>query len=277
MTWSICPTSCTLYSGVAIWNSGANDYNQDYTDKEDTRAGYVMGEFNIGSSLTLVPGARYQEERTDISAYHIRYNSGNATGLDGVAPKLVDTKRDNPYRYPSVNAKYKASENIQVMAAVYRSVSLPSFIDISPLTELRDDGNPIVTGNPLLKPSTAVNYDLGTSLFSNNVGLFTIDMFYKEISNLIYNMQNYYPFSPYPVVGAPSDMASRLPDRSYFDTTWVAISPNGRKLVSGSIPMNDPSKAYLRGIELSWQTHLWYLPGLLGGIGTRAQCLVHVV
>ncbi|OYV85317.1 MAG: hypothetical protein B7Z63_05670 [Ignavibacteriae bacterium 37-53-5] len=30
--------------------------------------------------------------------------------------------------------------------------------------------------------------------------------------------------------------------------------------------MNNPEMAYLRGIELSWQTHLWYLPGLLGGI-----------
>jgi hypothetical protein len=30
--------------------------------------------------------------------------------------------------------------------------------------------------------------------------------------------------------------------------------------------MNDPSKAYLRGIEFSWQTHLWYLPGVLSGI-----------
>jgi outer membrane receptor protein involved in Fe transport len=30
--------------------------------------------------------------------------------------------------------------------------------------------------------------------------------------------------------------------------------------------MNDPADAYLRGIELSWQTHFWYLPGLLSGI-----------
>ena len=30
--------------------------------------------------------------------------------------------------------------------------------------------------------------------------------------------------------------------------------------------MNDPADAYLRGIELSWQTHFYYLPGLLSGI-----------
>ena len=239
-------------------------YDQNYTDKENTRAGYVMSEFNVGSDLTVVPGVRYQEERSDISAYHIRPGI-NLDGLDGTAPVLVETKRDNPYWYPSVNAKYKAGGNVQVMAAVYRSASLPSYADISPLTILQD-GQALISGNPFLKPSTAVNYDLGTSVFSNDVGLFTVDLFYKEISDLIYAMHNYYPFAPYPVVGAPADINERLPGKNYFDTLWMNISPGSRKLTSGSIPMNDPSKAYLRGIEFSWQTHLWYLPGLLSGI-----------
>ena len=131
---------------------------------------------------------------------------------------------------------------VQVMAAVYRSVSLPSYADISPLTILQD-GQALISGNPFLKPSTAVNYDLGTSVFSNDVGLFTVDLFYKEISDLIYAMHNYYPFAPYPVVGAPADINERLPGKNYFDTLWMNISPGSRKLTSGSIPMNDPSKA----------------------------------
>ncbi len=46
-------------------------------DNESTAAGYLMGEFNIGSDLTIVPGARYQQEKSDISAYHIRVNGAN--------------------------------------------------------------------------------------------------------------------------------------------------------------------------------------------------------
>jgi len=248
---------------ISIWTSGPNDYNQNYTDKENSRAAYVMGEFNIGNDLTIVPGVRYQEERTDISAYHVRVNTSNANGLDGTQPVLYESKRDNPYWYPSVNIKYKATDNIQVMGAVYRSVSLPSYADISPLVELQDN-TALVSGNPLLKPSTAWNYDLGTSVFSDEIGLFTVDLFYKEISDLIYQMQNYYPFAPYPLGDAPADIASRLPGRNYFDTTWVSTAARG--LTNGPIPMNDPSKAYLRGIEFSWQTHLWYLPGVLSGV-----------
>jgi TonB-dependent receptor len=249
---------------AAVWQDGVTNYSQTYTDKEKTKAGYLMGEFNIGSSLTIVPGARYQEEQTDIAAYHIQPVTSNANGL-GYPPVLVDSKRDNPYWYPSVNLKYKASENVQVMGAVYRSVSLPAYSEISPELEFQTPGYSL-GGNPLLKPSTATNYDVGASLFSNAVGLFTVDLFYKDIKNLIYSFQNYFPYAPYPVLNTPADFASRLPNKSYFDSTYLNLNPATNKLLDGSIPMNDPADAYLRGIELSWQTHFWYLPGLLSGI-----------
>ena len=266
------PDKLTYMQGAIFpaWQSGyyydgVGSYDQNYTDKEKTRAGYLMGEFNIGNSLTIVPGARYQEEQTDISAYQIQPNGSNANGLNAL-PVLVEKKRDNPYWYPSVNIKYKATENVQVMGAVYRSVSLPSYSDISPLVILQTGATGVTSGNPFLKPSTASNYDLGASLFSNAVGLFTVDLFYKDISNLIYSFQNYYPFSPYPIVGGPADFSSRLPGLSYFDSTFLIGNPQNGKTAGGTIPMNDPADAYLRGIELSWQTHFYYLPGLLSGI-----------
>jgi TonB-dependent receptor len=249
--------------GSGYYVDGPASFNQNYIDDEKSYAGYVMGEFNIGSDLTIVPGVRYQEEKTDISAYHVYINGSNQNGLAGQPPVLVDSKRDNPYWYPSVNFKYKATENIQVLGAAYKSVSLPSYADISPLVEY-NQGNAIVAGNPLLKPATAWNFDLGTSLFSNNIGLFTVDLFYKQITNLMYAVQNYQPYLPFPLVGAPSDISSRLPGKNYFDTTW-ATSNTGTNLTA-NIVMNDPANAYLRGIEFSWQTHLWYLPGVLNGI-----------
>jgi len=250
---------------LRYWNDGPSDFNQDYTDKEHLWAGYVMGEFKIGSDLTIVPGVRYQEEVTDISAYHIQLNGSNQNGLAGQPPTLVESKRSTPDWYPSVNIKYKATENVQVYGAVFKSLSLPSYGQINPLVTYTG-GGPIVTGNPLLRPSTAWNFDLGASLSGNDIGLVTVNLFYKEISNLIYNMESFMPFWPYPVVGAPADIYDRLPGpgSGYYDTLW-AVANNGKTLTA-SIPMNDPSKAYLRGIEISWQSHLWFLPGVLSGI-----------
>jgi TonB-dependent receptor len=246
-----------------FYDDGPEDYSLDYKDKEKSIAGYLMGEFNIGNNLTIVAGARWQQEQTDIDAYHVQLNSSNQNGLAGAAPVLVDTKRNNPLWYPSVNIKYKATENIQVLGAVYKSATLPSYSDISPMVEYSNNSS-IVTGNPYLKPSTAWNIDLGALLFNNEIGLFTVNLFYKDISNLIYGMQNYYPFSVYPMVNTPSDISDRLPGAGYYDTTWSKANTGSK--VSVSIPMNNPDNAYLRGIEISWQTHLWYLPGVLSGI-----------
>ena len=181
-------------------------------------------------------------------------------------PVLVETKRDNPYWYPSVNIKYKATENVQVMGAVYRSVSLPSYTDISPVVNISEPGRCRWVVTRYLKPSTASNYDLGASLFSNSVGLFTVDLFYKDISNLIYSCKIIIRMLRTLLLGAPSDISSRLPGKSYFDSSYLDMNPISNKLLNGSIPMNDPADAYLRGIEISWQTHFWYLPGLLSGI-----------
>ncbi len=247
------------------WESAYTNYGQDYTDKENTRAAYIMGEFNIGSSLTIVPGVRYQEERTDIQAYHIYYNPNAVTGLASPA-RAVEFTRDDPNWFPSVNIKYKATDNIQIFGAAYRSESRPSFIDISPLVEFNSYNTPqIAAGNPYLKPATATNLDLGASVFNNDIGLFTVNVFYKEISNLIYTMDNYQPFNKNILPGAPADILSRLPlaSSNYFDT---AFAQQFTGLLSANIPMNDPEKAYLRGIELSWQTHLWYLPWVLSGV-----------
>ena len=255
----------TLKNQFRYWVSGLNSYNQTYTDKENSSAGYIMGELNVGSDLTIVPGVRYQDELTDISAYQIITASGNQSGLSGQAPKLVDSKRNTPNWYPSVNIKYRATENIQVIGAAYKSVSLPSYGEINPLI-VYSPGQSVTTNNPLLRPSTAWNFDLGTSLSSNSIGLVTVNLFYKEISNLIYGMANYYPFFPYLVTGAPADMWDRLPGPTsgYFDTTWAKQTGSG--ILTTNIPMNDPAKAFLRGIEISWQTHLWYLPGVLSGV-----------
>ena len=256
----------TLHNQLRYWNNGPQDFNQDYKDNEHTAAGYIMAELNVGPDLTIVPGARYQDEITAISAYHIQLNGTNQNGLAGTPPQIIESRRNTANWFPSVNIKYRATENIQVIGAAYKSLSLPSFGDINPMVEYAVSPNSIVTGNPLLRPSTAWNFDLGASYSSNDVGLLTVNLFYKEISDLIYSMQHYMPYMPYPVDGAPSDIWDRLPNPNtgYYDLGWANV--NKATGVSTTIPMNDPDRAILRGIEISWQTHFWYLPSVLSGL-----------
>jgi len=223
-----------------------------------------MTELNIGSDLTVVPGLRWEQLKGEYGAYAVYTNNSNPNGLQGKVPiwRIISTTHVN--YFPSVNIKYKATENIQVMGAYYASAARPDFSALSPLVDYPSTGNVNASSNPYLKPAIAQNYDLGVSLSSNTLGLITINGFYKEITNLVYTMPFYMPARRADIVQAPADMLSRLPGFEFFDSTFFAAVTN--KSLTTNIPINNPEKAFIRGIEFSWQTNFWYLPGMLSGL-----------
>jgi TonB-dependent receptor len=249
--------------GIDYWNFGPNDYQNNYASIEDTYAGYGMAEFNaLDNRLTVLPGMRFEREYTKYQAYQIRLNGSNANGLGGI-PQYATSYRRNDLWFPSVNLKYKFTDAIQFNGAVYKSEAKPDFLQISPLVLYTNPvSNSFTAQNPFLKPATAVNYDVSVSLFNNEIGLFTVGGFYKEISNLIITLANYQPYQVSSWMGIPADLPGRLPALAYYDTSWFATNP----AAATSIPINNPEKAYIRGVEFSWQTHFWYLPGFLTGL-----------
>jgi TonB-dependent receptor len=205
---------------------------------------------------------RFEREWTQYQAYSITLNGSNANGIQGV-PVSKTTNRRNDLWFPSVNLKFKVTDVVQIMGAVYRNEAKPNFLEISPLVIYNGPvSSSFQSNNPFLRPATAVNYDISVSLFNNEIGLFTVGGFYKEISNLVISLANYQPFQNATWMNYPADLPGRLPALTYFDTTWFSENPTA----SATIPINNPEKAYIRGIELSWQTHFWYLPGFLTGL-----------
>jgi hypothetical protein len=150
------------------------------------------------------------------------------------------------------------------MGAYYSSAARPDFSTLSPLVDYPVTGNVNASSNPYVKPAIAQNYDLGVSVSSNTLGLFTINGFYKEISDLVYTMPFYMPYRRADIVQAPADMLNRLPGFEFFDSTYFS-QPANRNLTT-NIPINNPEKAFVRGLEFSWQTNFWYLPGMLSGL-----------
>ena len=257
------------------WIDGSQSYNSDLEAKEQLGASYIMGEFNIGSDLSLVAGVRWEQVKGDYSAYSVYTNNSSQNGVNGTpAWRTIDAVHVD--LFPSVNLMYKINQNVQFMGAYYTSASRPNFSDLAPLVDYSTPiidysrtGNNIIdaAGNPYLGPALATNFDLGGSVFSNHIGLFTADFFYKEIKDLPYDMPGYMPssYGRSLIYGAPSDMLNRLPPLAYFDTAYLNQTTANQTLTC-TIPINNPGNAFARGIELSWQTHLWYLPGILSGL-----------
>ena len=206
----------------------------------------------------LLPGVRVENYRTEYFAYHIRQNSG-LTGIDA-NPDSVTTKTDNTKWFPSLNMKFKVNEAITIQGAVYKSTSRPSFREISPLVIYPNTGNDITSNNPYLFPSTAWNFDLGVSVKNDKIGLFTVYGFYKEISDLIFTMNGYKPYKKGLIVGGPADLDSRILGAEYYDPFYLKADG------TTNLPFNNTEKAYVSGLEFSWQTNFWYLPGVLKGL-----------
>ena len=250
-----------LYAGPArasYTSRGLESYQRDYEATEKVGAAYIMAELNIGSKLMLLPGVRVETYKTEYFAYHIRQNSG-LTGIDA-NPDSVTTKTDNTKWFPSLNMKFKVSEAITIQGAVYKSTSRPSFREISPLVIYPNTGNDIVSNNPYLFPSTAWNFDLGVSVKNDKIGLFTVYGFYKEISDLIFTMNGYKPYKKGLIVGGPADLDSRILGAEYYNPFYLKADG------TTNLPFNNTEKAYVSGLEFSWQTNFWYLPGVLKGL-----------
>ena len=237
-----------LQNYPALFNArGKESYTNDYSNREEQTAAYIMAELNIGK-LLLVPGIRSEKVNTQYDAFSILTNPVNADGISGV-PDSVSVKRNNHLFFPSINAKYQFNESVALRGAVYKSVARPSFIQLSPKTVIssEESNTEFSSGNPFLEPSTAWNYDISLEIYNSVFGLLTINPFYKRIDNFIVNLPNYFPLRNDRIREAPQGFVEALPGSDFYPEIGLTNSSKT------SIPINNPEKAEYVGVELSYQ------------------------
>lgn len=236
---------------------GLQSYKNDYVNEEELLAAFIMFELNIGP-LLFVPGVRMEIANTSFSSYSIIQNGINTSGVSGI-PKPVSSKRTNEHFFPSLNMKLKLNNTLSLRGAVYKSISRPSFSNLSPRTIIDSDesNTKIDSKNPLLRPSTAWNYDLSLEAFNSKLGLITINPFYKRIEDSQVTLDNYFPLRNDRIVNPPAGFFTSIPSVDSYPEDFVTNSSYF------SLPLNNPDIAEFYGIELSVQTNLRYLKNKL--------------
>jgi TonB-dependent receptor len=234
-----------LANGIADLLKGDYFYNypqsikDDYNGNENYFASYVMSDINIGNMLTIIPGVRYERNETQYTG--IRGNQQTKLEHIGYIHYDTTTTRKNDFLLPMVHVKFKPVKWFDIRAAYTNTLSRPNYNHIIPSWN-RTLTN-VVWNNPFLKPSQSTNIDLYASFYSNEVGLFTIGGFYKEIKDLIF----------WAGIGS-------ITDPNEYGLPAITAGKTISKMINNKFP------AFLRGIELEWQTHFWYLPGILKGL-----------
>jgi TonB-dependent receptor len=169
--------------------------------------------------------------------------------------ELIDDSANIKYEnwLPSFNAKLDFGNGMLIRGAVSKGISRPDLSAFATgggifdnTTNLRAGGTletgplfAIFTGNRLLRPTEAWNYDLSFEWYFDRVGSITVSAFLKDIKGIVNGGALVRNFT------SPSGVSTDV-------------------LVNG--PINSDGGT-LKGVELAYQQTYDFLPGLLSGLG----------
>ena len=157
----------------------------DYDISEEITAAYAMARLWFGD-VTVIPGVRMEHTKGRYAAHSFDIEEAS---LD--QPFNVFGSRSYTDFFPGINVRWDAGDNLVVRAAATRAIGRPNYESLAPFVEIEGANSiePEVTmGNPDLEPLYSNNFDLSVEYYVGNRGLLSAAVFYKDISNPIYEV-----------------------------------------------------------------------------------------
>jgi TonB-dependent receptor len=224
--------------GVIPYDSGATHLNSDpgnYNLQERISAGYVMNTIELGSRIHLQTGLRIEATNESNTGYLV-VNDANGNWVS-TTPAYGSGSYIDPM--PSVQFLYNFDQTSDIRAVYGRGISRPNPYDLVPYKTLDETTNPntLNIGNPALLAEHANDYDILYEKFLPSVGMFETGYFYKQLSDPLFSQETTIP-NPFPNPITP--------------TVLQVQTVNG-------------GRAHVQGVEMAYQQHLTFLPGVLSG------------
>lgn len=204
-------------------------------------AAYVSNTVNAGP-LEMYLGLRMETTRASYTGHAVtKDTAGAATGIAAVPGSQSYTDF-----FPSAQLKYSFAPRSDARFAVTRGIARPDYASLAPSLQGTLGGsqsNPanLTVGNPNLRPQHAWNYDLLVEHFFQSVGVISGGVFYKSLTDFIFNQTFTY-------AGPVTSFTGQL----------------------GTRPENGGA-GHLMGFEGEWTQRLVFLPGSLAGLGLDAN------
>lgn len=206
----------------------------NFTARERIAAGYVQLDQELSPTVSLTAGVRMERTSIDYDGFEF--------DVDDETTRPTTGSQAYTNLFPGVTLRWEAAPNTVIRGAWTNSVARPNYFDLVPYREVSLDDDELATGNPDLKPTRAMNFDLSAERYLESVGLVSVGLFHKEIRDFIFNF-----------------------------TEFNAQDPvSGRTFSQISRPRNGAS-ARLTGAEFAIQRQLDFLPGMLQYLGVYAN------
>jgi TonB-dependent receptor len=225
------PTALPLDEAATHLNSDPANYNL----QERIAAGYVMNTVDLGSKYHLQTGLRIEATHEANTGYLVE----DDTNGNYLSTSPVNGTGSYINLLPSVQLRYAIDQNSDIRAVYGRGISRPNPYDLVPYKTLDESTTPNTEniGNPALVAEHANDFDLLYEKFLPSVGMIEAGYFYKRLGLPLFQTETTVP-NPFPNPITPDVLL----------TQWV----NG-------------GHAYVQGVEVAYQQHLTFLPGVLSG------------
>ncbi|CAN5261251.1 hypothetical protein BH11PSE2_BH11PSE2_09290 [soil metagenome] len=246
----------------------------------DWRIGYLSSAANL-FGVDEIDTGYYGQADFDVTVFGrpLRGNAGarfartqvEANGLTNTA-RAVSNSNNYDDVLPSANLVYEVTDKLyfrfgaaKVMARPLLGNLAPSITAFTvPTTAGAVDGGSLTIGNTKLQPFRAVNYDFSAEWYFAPGGLVSVAIFDKDVSNF-----------PQTVVGAAS-LSSFLDADTITQLVASQTNANALAYLAADRTFNvrqfrDAPGGYIRGVEISYQQNLTFLPGLFSKFGLQAN------
>lgn len=215
------------------------------TVEEENTGAFIQADFNfdlMGIPVRGDVGLRYLKTEQNSDGY----------AAVGTTIELVTAERSYDKYLPSLNLAFELSEEMIVRFAAAKTIARPGLGSLSPGGDISVQGGnrSYSTGNPNLDPTESVNLDLAAEWYPTQGGLFSLGLFYKDISTFAQTLRT---IAPYNTLGLPLELLNgtiALPTDD-FEVTRPVNSEGGP----------------LKGIELNIQQQFTFLPGFWSNFG----------
>lgn len=207
-------------------------------------AGFVNIVYELTPALSVIAGSRFesfnQKVVWDVGADERRPN----------IPGDNTVERDKIYVLPSLNMKYDFSERDQLRFSASQTYTFPQFKEVAPF--LYENPNYNDFGNPALRPSENLNFDLKFEHYFVGDGLVAVTGFYKQIKGainriLVNSAALEYSFvntGDATVFGGEVEFRKRLINLSRSnENTYLTTGVNISYLYADQSVRNDPSSS----------------------------------
>ena len=262
--------------------TAAATYPNLFHSVEQITAGYLMNALDFGK-LHVNTGLRIENTRTLTFGYNVTFfgtyssktgtysggsSNANCNGNKVPTPPATGncytfTGVNNNPSYidllPSVQFRYSLTKDSALRAVFARGVARPDPYQLVPYVTEDSTASPVsvLIGNPSLRPEHANNYDLLYENYLHPLGLIQAGFFFKQLT------------APQVSVSIPGTISLASLPAGYLP---VSVQNAINQYPGDSVTQYTNGKnAYIYGLELSFQQHFSYLPGVLSGLGLQAN------